>query len=82
MIETHTDTEEPQDPRGTFESTKHDRYSAILPNMRDGFYTCRRVESQCERIDCTEAHVTAPGEVFIPDLLRVDHVEAVSCSFG
>ena len=33
MIETHTDTEEPQGPRGTLESRKHDRYPAILPNM-------------------------------------------------
>lgn len=55
VTRTHTGTEESHDPRGTFESTKHDRYPAILPNMRNGLYTCRRhVWSQSEWIDCTQ----------------------------
>ena len=39
-------------PRGTLNMT------VILPNMRDGLYTCRRVESQCERrIGCRRGEV-------------------------
>ena len=48
----HTNTEEPQDPRGTFKSTKHDRYPAILAYMRNGLNTYRHTEIQCKEFDC------------------------------
>lgn len=55
-----TNAKKPQNPRGTFESTKHDRYPPILLNMRDGLYSCSGVWVQYERIVHTRYTLPLP----------------------